>query len=1559
MKKKIIALAVLICSAGWCAVFAQGGIKFDNAVQYADGCFTDVTDSAWYADEVAAVYSAGLMNGTGDSTFSPQAEVSVAQAITLSARLNAAFYKKTIPQKDGNWYDAYVEYARQQGFLKDGDFDDYTRTITRIEFVCLVSDCLPDEYYNPINIVDKIPDVASNDAAFSDVLKLYNAGVIMGNDEFGNFLPQNSLKRSEIAAIINRVADPSKRISKTLEKTNRDLPLVLVEDNEFPFHGWQRDTRGMSYVERLAKTNDNTLFGTLCDVSDTLPVKIMRSFRTQKSGVLTLVSNFKLSDVDSGFSICIDDGNGENVVCFEVKANSFYVGSKKVFDFDDDKIITLKAVIDLDNKVFDAYFDDTYAGEFEIQNTTASRIVMGFDEKGKGKFTPNGLYLDANYYINEKFLGNTNAADWEKINLADCKTVELKNANYSLEDINSIKLTGKPGEKASFKKQIYKAVGDVGFEIKFLSEKQIKGVSFRLGTKEKCFELTLDGTNIVAPDKAVVGKYTPGVWTTVRAELDADKGYALVRINGKDKGEFKLKGASLEFGEFGVDMETSELTEIFVDDILVYPVYAKPTDYVEKPVLTQQDEFFVGMNTCNLWRFGYWHGNTSSWQVVSAFDELTPYMGYYDDGNPEVSDWEIKWFAEHGIDYQLQCWYGPATGDLPVKTPGFSHNLHDGYFNSQYKNLSKFAIMWENNFTTKITSEGFRKYFVPFWIDYYFSDPNYFVIDNKPVFSIYSYPRFLEYFDNDLIAAKAELDYLREEVKKLGFDDIILMFANGAAQPDVYADMAYLGAEGAYNYNLGRTSDSADYQKKVMKERAEKASQYGISSDKTCCYVPTISVGFNAVARHDTRSDSISLENYSEVCRFVKGELLCDPDLYDQQSYMSKMVLLSCWNEYDEGHYLNPSNLYGFGFLDTLREHFTKSGIDDHTDVKPTENQVSRLQVLYPDNFSMLRPTRWYNYKIDQTESFAALAQNGERIVFEDFSDPAVFQNGWSAANCDVSDSTRGSLQLSPKGEDPFILKDFNFEAKDKQIVHIKFAATSENSNKDGYFQLFFKTKASNTYDSKKCISVGYVYSDTTELYIDPSVNEAWRGTITGLRFDFMNEMGKAEISLVEVVNLPEADKKITALVDGMPVEFEFPAVNDQNGMYVPFVPNSGIFGMLTASYKWSRFTGVLDVMIGQTNVVFTVGESTAVVDGKMQQLKKEMYLTDGIPMLPIDKLCEFAGFDYSFSGNAIVIDTKEYGVEPRTVLQYEKNRLPFTYNFDIDGYYESWDSFTNVASRSLSDGCLYIESKTKDPFVTMTNMDIDANSYITCKVRMKTDIAKDSKLVFYFAHNGASFGEAMTVKCAVSAENKDFVEYQLDMSENINWIGNVTQLRFDPVDCEGRVWIDSIAFEKGERNTEDKTGKEYKESPRLAKWDFTKSDTWSKEGWTAHQSSQLVTDNGKVSFIATGEDPIMKVENLNLELKGDECVHVRLKTLPTTQKALTNAQIFFTTSDSPDWKADKCVTVKYVTGINTDVYFEMKECGLWKGVLTGIRLDPLSETGAVEVDLVEIIRPE
>ena len=127
-------------------------------------------------------------------------------------------FSKSTDSSNDKWYDMYVDYAVDNGII-DGvtySVEDYSKNITRAELCQMFASALPEEYYNPINDIKGIPDVLRDERNADVYLMLYKAGILLGSDEKGTFNPDSDIKRSEVAAIINRAALPDKRVKGTI-----------------------------------------------------------------------------------------------------------------------------------------------------------------------------------------------------------------------------------------------------------------------------------------------------------------------------------------------------------------------------------------------------------------------------------------------------------------------------------------------------------------------------------------------------------------------------------------------------------------------------------------------------------------------------------------------------------------------------------------------------------------------------------------------------------------------------------------------------------------------------------------------------------------------------------------------------------------------------------------------------------------------------------------------------------------------------------------------------------------------------------------------------------------------------------------------------------------------------------------------------------------------------------------------------------------------------------------------------------------------------------------------
>jgi len=193
--------------------------SFQKQREY-DGRFTDVKSTDWFYESVRTGYEYDLINGVSATSFAPKNELSIAEILALTSRLHNICTDGQYSFTQGSpWYQVYVDYARENGFLLSG-LDAYSRAAQREEVAAILVMALPDDVLSPINLVedDALPDVLMDAPYASEIYTLYRAGILAGNDDIGTFNPNSRIRRSEIATIIARIVSPDLREDRTFRK---------------------------------------------------------------------------------------------------------------------------------------------------------------------------------------------------------------------------------------------------------------------------------------------------------------------------------------------------------------------------------------------------------------------------------------------------------------------------------------------------------------------------------------------------------------------------------------------------------------------------------------------------------------------------------------------------------------------------------------------------------------------------------------------------------------------------------------------------------------------------------------------------------------------------------------------------------------------------------------------------------------------------------------------------------------------------------------------------------------------------------------------------------------------------------------------------------------------------------------------------------------------------------------------------------------------------------------------------------------------------------------------
>ena len=179
-----------------------------------ENTFADVTNDKWFYTYVKTAYEYALANGTSTTAFSPDGKFTVAQALTAAVNIHAAYTGKTVRAAAAGeaWYMPYATYCIENGIIKDGQFADYNKNITRGDMAIVFANILPDSEYAAIR--EKVlPDVTDGMPCAAAVRKLANAGIV-GGDNKGNYNAANEITRAEACVIFTRIAVASMRDGK-------------------------------------------------------------------------------------------------------------------------------------------------------------------------------------------------------------------------------------------------------------------------------------------------------------------------------------------------------------------------------------------------------------------------------------------------------------------------------------------------------------------------------------------------------------------------------------------------------------------------------------------------------------------------------------------------------------------------------------------------------------------------------------------------------------------------------------------------------------------------------------------------------------------------------------------------------------------------------------------------------------------------------------------------------------------------------------------------------------------------------------------------------------------------------------------------------------------------------------------------------------------------------------------------------------------------------------------------------------------------------------------------
>lgn len=343
----------------------------------------------------------------------------------------------------------------------------------------------------------------------------------------------------------------------------------------------------------------------------------------------------------------------------------------------------------------------------------------------------------------------------------------------------------------------------------------------------------------------------------------------------------------------------------------------------------------------------FWPQGNGEWQTVQAahakFPGHTwprrPLWGYVDEADPAVMEMEIREAVSHGVNVFIYDWYWYD------RRPFLENCLNDGFLGAQNNGEMQFYLMWANHDAThlwnreladtaagntviwdgKVDRATFETIATRI-ITRYFSRDNYYRIDGCPVFMIYELYNLIEGLGGMAKTADA-LAWFRDRTRAAGFPGLHLQ-ATGrgestlnlsgvdgrpvSGEPEV---MRQLGIDSFTHYQFCHFTDiDRDYGAIMRDVRAEWAR---IDTAYETPYFPHISCGWDNNPRYKTFRPGIMKDNTPENFEAALRDARAYADAHGR-----RLVTINSWNEWTETSYLEPDDLYGYGYLDAVRRVF-------------------------------------------------------------------------------------------------------------------------------------------------------------------------------------------------------------------------------------------------------------------------------------------------------------------------------------------------------------------------------------------------------------------------------------------------------------------------------------------------------------------------------------------------------------------------------------------------------------------------------------------------------------
>ncbi|MGL1891424.1 MAG: glycoside hydrolase family 99-like domain-containing protein [Spirochaetaceae bacterium] len=345
----------------------------------------------------------------------------------------------------------------------------------------------------------------------------------------------------------------------------------------------------------------------------------------------------------------------------------------------------------------------------------------------------------------------------------------------------------------------------------------------------------------------------------------------------------------------------------------------------------------------------FWPEGMGEWQSVKnsvkKFPEHNwprkPLWGYVNEADPYVMESQISAAADHGVNVFIYDWYWYD------KRPFLENCLNDGYLKAKNNDRVKFYLMWANHhvlnlwdinlshdqetviWDARVDRSEFER-ICNRLIDKYFHHPSYYTIEGKPVFSLYDIQnlidglggvdetvRALKWFKEQTI--KSGLPGLHLQLTKWGINQLNLSGLDEGKTAIPNELVNNLGFDSMTHYQYVHFTDIDRDYSEIMTDVEKEWSQ--VDKEYDTPFYPHVSIGWDNNPRFKDFKPGVVKNNTPQE---IKKALIKAKEYLDAHPEQAPLVTINSWNEWTETSYLQPDDLYGYGYLEAVKDVFCK-----------------------------------------------------------------------------------------------------------------------------------------------------------------------------------------------------------------------------------------------------------------------------------------------------------------------------------------------------------------------------------------------------------------------------------------------------------------------------------------------------------------------------------------------------------------------------------------------------------------------------------------------------------